>query len=315
MKAVSLIRLGEKEEKLKERLPNIEFVFTSGVDEIADQDKKDLDILFGVGKLTEDFLEECPNLKWIAWYATGVEKLPLDYLQRRNIILTNNKGAHEVQMSEFIIGYILADYKNMRTSFKNQINRHYNSRLTGKNLKGQSIMFLGTGSIAQRTAQLAKAFGLRIIGVNTTGKQVDNFDETYNIEEFEQVIGYADIVINTLPQTTKTTHLLSKRHFELMKDTALFINVGRGSVVKNEVIIEVLQNKIIRHAYLDVFENEPLSQDSKFYDIDNISITAHISGNNTEYSDEVTDIFIDNLKSFLNKDGTIENEVDISKGY
>lgn len=315
MKAVSLIRLGEKEEKLKERLPNIEFVFTSGVDEIADQDKKDLDILFGVGKLTEDFLEECPNLKWIAWYATGVEKLPLDYLQRRNIILTNNKGAHEVQMSEFIIGYILADYKNMRTSFKNQINRHYNSRLTGKNLKGQSIMFLGTGSIAQRTAQLAKAFGVRIIGVNTTGKQVDNFDETYNIEEFEQVIGYADIVINTLPQTTKTTHLLSKRHFELMKDTALFINVGRGSVVKNEVIIEVLQNKIIRHAYLDVFENEPLSQDSKFYDIDNISITAHISGNNTEYSDEVTDIFIDNLKSFLNKDGTIENEVDISKGY
>lgn len=315
MKAVSLIRLGEKEEKLKERLPNIEFVFTSGVDDIADQDKKDLDILFGVGKLTEDFLEECPNLKWIAWYATGVEKLPLDYLQRRNIILTNNKGAHEVQMSEFIIGYILADYKNMRTSFKNQINRHYNSRLTGKNLKGQSIMFLGTGSIAQRTAQLAKAFGVRIIGVNTTGKQVDNFDETYNIEEFEQVIGYADIVINTLPQTTKTTHLLSKRHFELMKDTALFINVGRGSVVKNEVIIEVLQNKIIRHAYLDVFENEPLSQDSKFYDIDNISITAHISGNNTEYSDEVTDIFIDNLKSFLNKDGTIENEVDISKGY
>lgn len=315
MKAVSLIRLGEKEEKLKERLPNIEFVFTSGVDEIADRDKKDLDILFGVGKLTEDFLEECPNLKWIAWYATGVEKLPLDYLQRRNIILTNNKGAHEVQMSEFIIGYILADYKNMRTSFKNQTNRHYNSRLTGKNLKGQSIMFLGTGSIAQRTAQLAKAFGVRIIGVNTTGKQVDNFDETYNIEEFEQVIGYADIVINTLPQTTKTTHLLSKRHFELMKDTALFINVGRGSVVKNEVIIEVLQNKIIRHAYLDVFENEPLSQDSKFYDIDNISITAHISGNNTEYSDEVTDIFIDNLKSFLNKDGTIENEVDISKGY
>ncbi|MBF7016718.1 phosphoglycerate dehydrogenase [Staphylococcus durrellii] len=315
MKAVSLIRLGEKEEKLKERLPNIEFVFTSGVDEIADQDKKDLDILFGVGKLTEDFLEECPNLKWIAWYATGVEKLPLDYLQRRNIILTNNKGAHEVQMSEFIIGYILADYKNMRTSFKNQINRHYNSRLTGKNLKGQSIMFLGTGSIAQRTAQLAKAFGVRIIGVNTTGKQVDNFDETYNMEEVEQVIGYADIVINTLPQTTKTTHLLSKRHFELMKDTALFINVGRGSVVKNEVIIEVLQNKIIRHAYLDVFENEPLSQDSKFYDIDNISITAHISGNNTEYSDEVTDIFIDNLKSFLNKDGTIENEVDISKGY
>lgn len=315
MKAVSLIRLGEKEERLKEALPNVEFVFTSGMDEINDQDKQDLDILFGVDKLTESFLEQCPNLKWIAWYATGVDKLPLAYLQQRNIILTNNRDAHVVQMSEFIIGYILADYKNMRTSYKNQVNRHYDGRLISKDLKGQSILFLGTGSIAQSTAQLANAFGVKIIGVNTTGKEVKYFDETYNIEELKNIIGSADIIINTLPQTSSTIHLLTKQHFELMKDTALFINVGRGSIVKNDVIIDVLKNNIIRHAYLDVFENEPLDEDSAFYDLNNISITAHISGNNTEFSDEVTDTFIENLNSFLNKREVIENRVDTSKGY
>lgn len=315
MKAVSLIRLGDKEERLQEALPNVEFVFTSGMDEINEQDKKDLDILFGVDKLTEAFLDECPNLKWIAWYATGVDKLPLAYLQQRNIILTNNRDAHVIQMSEFIIGYILADYKNMRTSYRNQVNRHYDSRLISKNLNGQSILFLGTGSIAQKTAQLAKAFGVKVIGINTTGKEVEYFDETYNIEELHNIVGLADIVINTLPQTPSTVHLLTKRHFQLMKDIALFINVGRGSIVENDVIIDVLKNNIIRHAYLDVFENEPLTEDSAFYDLDNISITAHISGNNTEFSDVVTDTFIKNLKAFLNKDDVIENKIDTSKGY
>lgn len=315
VKAVSLIRLGDKEDKLKQALPNVEFVFTSGLDEISEPDKKNLDILFGVAKLSEQFLDECPNLKWIAWYATGVDKLPMAYLQRRNILLTNNKGAHEVQMSEFIIGYILADYKNMRTSYKNQVDRNYDSKLTVKNLKGENVLFLGTGSIAQRTAQLAKAFGVNTFGVNTTGKQVDYFDNTFNIEELEKNIGSADIVINTLPQTKSTIHLLTRKHFELMKNSALFINVGRGSVVENKVIIDVLKNNIIRHAYLDVFENEPLSSESTFYDLDNISITAHISGNNTEYSDEVTNVFIENLKHFLNKNEVIENIVDTSKGY
>lgn len=315
MKAVSLIRLGDKEERLQEALPNVEFVFTSGMDEINKQDKKTLDILFGVDKLTEAFLDECPNLKWIAWYATGVEKLPLSYLQQRNITLTNNRDAHVIQMSEFIIGYILADYKNMRTSYKNQVNRHYDSRLISKNLNGQTILFLGTGSIAQKTAQLAKAFGVKVIGVNTTGKEVEYFDETYNIEELNNIVSLADIVINTLPQTPSTVHLLTKHHFELMKDTALFINVGRGSIVKNDVILDVLKNNIIRHAYLDVFENEPLTEDSVFYDLNNISITAHISGNNTEFSDVVTETFIENLKSFLNREDVIENRVDTSRGY
>jgi phosphoglycerate dehydrogenase-like enzyme len=85
--------------------------------------------------------------------------------------------------------------------------------------------------------------------------------------------------------------------------------------LKNDVIIDVLKNNIIRHAYLDVFENEPLTEDSAFYDLDNISITAHISGNNTEFSDVVTDTFIENLKAFLNKEDVIENKVDTSKGY
>lgn len=112
MKAVSLQRMGDLENDLVEAFPNVKFIFTQGVSDINDHDKKDLDILFGYdGKLDEDFLESCSNLKWLAWYATGVNKLPLNYIDSNNILLTNGRGVHAKQMSEFIMAFILDDYK------------------------------------------------------------------------------------------------------------------------------------------------------------------------------------------------------------
>ena len=113
MKAVSLQRMGDLENDLVEAFPNVKFIFTQGVSDINDHDKKDLDILFGYdGKLDEDFLKSCSNLKWLAWYATGVNKLPLNYIDSNNILLTNGRGVHAKQMSEFIMAFILDDYKN-----------------------------------------------------------------------------------------------------------------------------------------------------------------------------------------------------------
>ena len=82
-----------------------------------------------------------------------------------------------------------------------------------------------------------------------------------------------------------------------------------------ELIIEVLRNRLIRHAYLDVFENEPLSSDNPLYDLDNVTITAHITGNDKNINRDVTAIFEKNLTHFLNKNKVIENEVDPNKGY
>lgn len=90
MKAVSLKRLDGLEGDLVDTFPNVNFVFTSGISEINDNDKKDLDILFGYDSaIDQTFLEECPNLKWLAWYSTGVNKLPLEYIDNQNILLTN----------------------------------------------------------------------------------------------------------------------------------------------------------------------------------------------------------------------------------
>lgn len=316
MKVVSLFRLGELEDKLKETFPQVEFKFIKKAKNIPNEDRQSLDILIGYdGNLDETLLEDCPNLKWIAWYATGVNSLPLKYIKEHNITLTNSRGVQAKQLSEFIIAFILDDYKKMRTSYINQQNKIYDSKMTGRRLNGDCILFLGTGAIAQRTAKLAKAFDMKVIGVSKSGKQKKWFDEVHKIEYLSDLLEKGDIVINSLPETNETIHLLKYEDFEKMKASTMFINVGRGTIVEEDTLIEALSNNEIRHAYLDVFEKEPLTPDNSLYELDNVTITAHITGNDQGINEDVTKIFIKNLDHFLNYSSVIENEVDLEKGY
>lgn len=267
------------------------------------------------GEIDEKFIKSCPNLKWIAWYATGVNNLPLEYIKNKGIILTNTRGIQSKQLSEYILTFILDDYKKMETSFINQKKHIYDSTLTGKRLKDEIILFLGTGAIAQDTVKLLTPFELKIIGVSKTGKQKEGFNQTYEINELDKLLGEADIIINTLPETKETYHLLNKHHFHLMKEDTLFINVGRGTIVEEHDLIEILKEKVIRHAYLDVFENEPLESEHPLYDLNNVTITAHITGNDKENKKEATKIFERNLTHFLNKEEISENVVDLKDGY
>ena len=316
MKIVSLNRLKEIEDELRAKFPSETFKFYDKVESVSIGDRKTLDILIGYnGKIDKSFIEECENLKWIGWFATGVNNLPLDYINDKKIILTNGRGIQAKQLSEFIIAFILDDYKKMRTSYKNQVAKKYDRSLTGKRVKGEKLLFLGTGAIAQKTAYLAQAFGMKVIGISKFGKEKEHFDEIFSLDKLDKVIDDADIIVNSLPETKETIHLLQRGDFEKMKDDALFINIGRGTIVDEQVMVNVLKDKLIRHAYLDVFENEPLNSDNSLYELNNVTITAHITGNDKSINREATNIFERNLEYFLNNKDVIENKVDPNKGY
>lgn len=286
MKVVGLNRMREVETELQQRFSDVDFKFYKKASEIPESDLANLDILVGYdGGINEAFLRRCTNLKWIAWFATGVNTLPLDYIADHGILLTNGKGVQAKQLSEYILAFILDDYKKMKLSYDNQRQHIYDSKITGKRLSGQTVLFLGTGAIATRTAKLAKAFNMNLIGLSKSGQNKDEFDEIYTIESLESTLPNADIVINALPETQET------------------------------ILIEVLKSRVIRHAYLDVFENEPLKPNHELYELDNVTITAHITGNDYEAKYDLLDIFKNNLVNFLNKNGLIENEVDAKKGY
>lgn len=316
MKIVSLKRLGEIEASLINSYPDLEFYFFKKAVDIPTELKNELEILIGYDSgVDKNFINACPNLKWISWYATGVNNLPLEVIKERNIILTNTRGIQAKQVSEFVLSFILNDYKKMRTSYVNQVNKVYDSKLTGKRLSDEKVLILGTGSLAQQTVKLLKPFELEIIGISKSGHHKDGFDNIYTIEDLESHLNKADIIINTLPETQETYHLLSERHFKIMNDKCLFINVGRGTIVEEKILIKVLNHNLIRHAYLDVFENEPLDANNELYKLDNVTITAHITGNDKNIKSDATKLFERNLNNFLNKNDVIENRVDLYKGY
>ena len=134
--------------------------------------------------------------------------ISLDYINDRGIILTNGRGVQAKQLSEFIMTFILDDYKKMRTSYENQRAHKYDSKLTGERVNGKTLLFLGTGAIAQKTAYLAQAFGMKVIGVSKSGHMKDYFDNTYTIEEMDDVLAEGDVIVNSLPETQETIHLL-----------------------------------------------------------------------------------------------------------
>ena len=157
---------------------------------------------------------------------------------------------------------------------------------------------------------------MKVIGINTTGHDVPGFDEVYSIEERRHIYHKADFIVNVLPETEDTIHLLQKEDFKQMNEDTHFINVGRGTVVSESDLYEALDSKEIRYASLDVFEEEPLPENSRLYDLDNVLITAHITGNDLNNLKRSTDILIENLRHIENDESDkLINIVNSEAGY
>ena len=163
--------------------------------------------------------------------------------------------------------------------------------------------------------RLAKAFRMKTIGVNRSGKGVGNIDELYLTEQMMDALPKADFIVSILPSTPKTKRLLSKDHFVAMKNTAVFINIGRGDLVDEFLLLRALEKNEIAHAFLDVFEKEPLVKDHPFWKMKNVTVTPHLSSVTQNYLPRALEIFKHNLNTYLNKTGDYMNVIDLKKGY
>src|SRR5699024_3562041 len=142
---------------------------------------------------------------------------------------------------------------------------------------------LGTGGIGWHLAGVLKAFGTETTGYNTKGRKVEIFDRTHPLVNLHARVGEGDKVINKLPTTGSTRSLLNEDTCRKMKDTAVFVNIGRGDIMTDDTVNAVLSEGYIRHMILDVFNQEPLPSDHKFYEYDNLTITPHASSKTPEY--------------------------------
>jgi phosphoglycerate dehydrogenase-like enzyme len=247
--------------------------------------------------------------KWIQSTWAGVDAL-LPALKDKDIQLTGIKGIFGPLMSEYIFAYILADLRDIDHYREQQRTSTWAAFKHPPTLTGQTMLIVGTGSIGKHLATTARHFGMKTIGVNRTGAPHDGFDQiTTNLDS---VIGEADYVIGCLPETPSTRRVFDRNCFSKMKPSATFFNVGRGSSVDDETLIEALNNKQIRKAVLDVFEEEPLPKAHPYWATPNVVVTPHVSA--PSHPKDIVGIFLENL-SLLKRGKRLNYTIDTQLGY
>lgn len=267
-------------------------------------------------RLRESVKSADSKVRWIQTWSAGVNNLPLTELQQKEVAVTSANGVHAYPISETIFGLMLALTRKIDTYVKNQKQKKWHHANMKHEIHGKTIGIIGVGAIGSETAKIAKAFGMTVLGIRHSGRAAEYVDEMSTPDQLNEVLRRCDYVVVTLPLTEETKHMFKAEQFEQMKDSAFFINIGRGPIVDEADLISALKTGQIAGAGLDVFEVEPLPENSPLWNIEQVIITPHTSGS-TEFYDQrlLQGIFIPNLKKYIEGEQPMINLLDYSKGY
>jgi phosphoglycerate dehydrogenase-like enzyme len=277
----------------------------------------DAEIIAGWKKgIEKDCLTPHSKLRWLQTWSAGVDSLPLETLESRNITVTSANGVHAYPISETIYALMLSLTRKIHTYVKNQQERKWHHSDMKLEMHEKTVGIIGVGTIGKEAAKIAKAFGMKVLGVRHSGKQQEFVDEMFTTNQLDAVLPKCDYVVVTLPLTKETNRLFGAKQFDLMKSSAFFINIGRGEIVVEGDLISALQRGQIAGAGLDVFEQEPLTVDSPLWEMENVIITPHTSGSTEHYNQRVIEnILIPNLQNYISGNQPSVNLVDYLKGY
>lgn len=248
-------------------------------------------------ELTEGNLCGLSMLQLVHSARAGYDAADTAYLRSRGVALCCARGIYSVPIAEDIVCKILTCTTNTWLYNHQKLCREYRSTADRRCLPNMTIGFLGTGSIAQEAAARLRPFGCKVLGYKRTPVEaVPGFDVVcYGEEGLCTVLGSSDIVVIALDLNPSTRHLLDARRIAMMKPGSALINIARGAVVDEAALITALRSGHLRYAGLDVFEVEPLPQDSPLWDMPQVTVTPHASGRCTENHEALAHMVVDNL--------------------
>ncbi|GIO31985.1 MULTISPECIES: D-2-hydroxyacid dehydrogenase [Paenibacillus] len=301
--------------------PGFDLIVKNKKDVSAEQ-IQNAEVILGWSKtIAEEALREYSKLKWVQTWSAGVDTLPLERLRDKGVLLTSASGVHAIPISESIIGMMLSFSRQLHMAVRHQLKKEWKSDLavpglgTLGEISGKTLVIVGVGEIGRETARLAKAFGLRVIGVRRSDKPEPHVDRMYKMDNLHEALGQGDYIVNILPLTAETRHMFNAAAWNAAKKGAYFINVGRGPTVDTASLINALNSGRLSGAGLDVFEEEPLPAEHPLWEMEQVIITPHVAGSNDRYAERVIDIFADNLKAYVQGQKPPRNLVDYGRMY
>lgn len=264
-------------------------------------------------------LSSAKNLRWLQIPWSGADGYADHPDFPAHVILTNATGAFGRPIAEYAFGAVFTLMRRFHQYRDCQKEAKWQRQGDELSPTGKHVLILGAGDIGTNAAQLFKMMDCRITGVRRVVRNVpQEFDAMITLEQVDEYLPEADIVICCMPHTPLTQGFFTKARFEKMKSTAIFVNVGRGTLVDHEALAEVLNEGKIYGAALDVTNPEPLPENHPLWKCRNVLITPHVSGQTFAGLKDKEDFFFrmcrENLEAY--RDGKpLQNRVDLKTGY
>ncbi|MBZ0276437.1 MAG: D-2-hydroxyacid dehydrogenase [Anaerolineae bacterium] len=291
------------------------------------------EVLYTLGKYPDP--QKAPRLRWIQMHVAGLDRvLKEPIIHAEDIEITSASGIHATQMAEYCLGMMLA------FAYKLPLMLDYQKRaewpegehdiFLPRGLRGLTLGIVGYGSIGRELARLADALGMTVLATKRDVKHppdAEGYTESgtgdpegliptrlYPPEALVSMAAACDFLVVTTPLTRDTHHMVNEVVFEAMRDTAFLVNVARGAVVDEAALISALAARKIAGAALDVFEEEPLPSGSPLWNLDNVILSPHVSGNSVSYHEKAAALFAENLQRYIEKRPLL-NRLRRDRGY
>jgi phosphoglycerate dehydrogenase-like enzyme len=261
-------------------------------------------------------MQRAPKLEWIHAMYAGLDRSLFPELVESPIPLTNGSGVFSQSLGEFVILGVLYFAKDVPRRMQAKADHRWDV-FDNVEIRKQTIGIVAHGDIGRAVSSRAKALGMRVLATrrNPSPRAGDeHVDRVYAASDLHAMLPQCDYVAVTAPLTPETTGLIGVREFELMKPSAVILNVGRGPVINESAMIEALKTKRIRGAALDVFDVEPLPPDNPLWSLDNVLITAHCADHVEGWVESAVVFFIEQFARWR-KGEPLRNLVDKRAGY
>jgi D-2-hydroxyacid dehydrogenase (NADP+) len=279
------------------------------------QELDEVEVLFAQ-RLDPQRIAQASALRWVQTYGAGVEWLLVPEIVAREDLVITNARIHAQPITEHVFGWLLSYVRNLHKADRQARQQKWDPAPLREGLgtlEGKTLGVMGLGVIGLRIAQTGAAFGMRVIAYRRNWQEVPPPVET-GYGDLLAFLAASDFVVNTLPATPATQHLLGAREFESMRPHAFLVNIGRGSTIDTVALVDALNKGKLGGAALDVTDPEPLPPTHSLWKFDNVLITPHYAGNHPGYDERATQTFLDNLTRYLAGEPLL-NVVDTTEGY
>ncbi|MDH5805666.1 MAG: phosphoglycerate dehydrogenase, partial [Gemmatimonadota bacterium] len=240
-------------------------------------------------QVTADLMEKAPLLKVVGRAGIGIDNIDVNAATRRGVAVVNAPGANTVSAAEHTIALLLALVRRVPWAMKSMAEGRWDRKqFAGTELRGKTLSLIGLGRIGAHVAKIARAFGMEVAAFDPFLSADRARDLRVELGTLEDVLKLADVISLHAPSTETTHHIINEKTLALVKPTAYLVNTARGSLIDDQALADAVKSGKLAGAALDVFDPEPLPDDSPLRNVDGIALTPHLAASTQEAQTRVS---------------------------